>query len=284
MNKRILRKRIPAELAALSICLLLFGCGGAASVQTVSSQGSSHPSAKTLSDAGALLVAYGQAVAANSFVGYGPRVQTKSKLFFDPVLGLYARVREAPDGIDEILYQDAAATEVAGNMTYVVSDITLSMDGTISVTAGRFSGLTGFYHEVYISTSESNGDINYTLPNVATTVSQFALQTNASGQFYGNATIGVVLQSGYSQTEVATYSPDGSQVVSSTDSNSCASKLSFAVDLSGSGTITGSDPGLPAKVAWSSAGTGVVTFSDGSTAALTGWQLASPPSGSGLRR
>jgi hypothetical protein len=52
--------------------------------------------------------------------------------------------------------------------------------------------------------------------------------------------------------------------------------LSFALDTSGDGTISGNAAGLPATLEWDSGGNGTIHWSDGSTTTFENWEFQAP--------
>jgi hypothetical protein len=252
-------------LAALAIQ----GCGG---TSVAGLHAPTHPNAKTKAHVTDVLAGYSQSIACNSFTGYGPRLLTHGDVVFDSILGLWYTVRVGPSGMFETLYQDKSKADQAGTLEYLTNDAAQTLGGPISVTLGPYAGLSGVYLQSLQSLG-SNGSIEFTVPNIGTTNSQFEFLPVGNGDFTGKATVGVALQSGYLQTELVNYVDGGAMNASTTDSNSCKTKFSFATDLSGTGQITGADQGLPAMFVWSTGGTGIVTYADGSTTKVTAWQL-----------
>ena len=258
----------------LGATILVQGCGGGGgggSSTTTTSTGI-HPSAKTTSDVSSLLSGYGLTIVCNSFTGYGPRLQTHGSELFDSNLGLWYKIIIAPDGTFEKMFQDQAETIPAGSLSYTVNDAAQTMGGDFSVTGGLYAGLTGTYLQS-VQSAGSNGSISFAIPNIGTTDSQFEISIDSTGAISGASTVGVALQSGYLQTEVVNFFANGFSSSSTTDSNGIKSAFNFTNTFSGSGTITGSDPGLPATLSWGVGGNGVLTYKDGSNVNIINWQL-----------
>ncbi len=277
MTNLTLRKAVYGN--ALIVALIIGGCGGGGSSTGGSGGGGGGggtklpPNAKTKSDVTSHIQAYGQGIASLSFAGFGTKFQSHVAAY-DNILGLWYKTIQAPDGVQELFYQDQALTMPAGSLMYTANDIALTTSGPFSITAGRYANLSGTYNEA-LQTSGSNGSINFSIPNVATTVCQFIQLTNSTGGIYGTCTDAVSLQSGYAQTEQVAFNVDGTQNISATDSNTIASKANFAAkSFTSTGTITGSDPGLPATLTLDATGTGTVKFVDGTVIAVTNWLLA----------
>jgi len=255
-------------LTTLGAAFVLVGCGGGGG----GGSAGSAPNAKTASDVSSHVLGYGQSIISTSFAAYGPKFQSHGVAFFDNALGLWVTLRLGGSKLEEFFWQDQGETTSAGSLTYDTVDVTQSQSGTMSVTLGRCAGLTGTFNQT-LQTGGYNGNINYSIPNVSTVVSTFTLASDGKGNISGTATNAVALQSGYTQNEQVVTNLNGSMKMTTTDSNSCSSVFFFAADLSGSGKITGSDPGLPATVAWNQVGTGTVKYANGSTVGFTGWKL-----------
>ena len=260
---------LPVAVGLISLA----GCGGGGTSGSSGTIADKVPSAKTKADVASHLAAYSQGVVSYSFLSYGPKMKTLGTVFFDNGLGLYAKIRLGASVLFEGLYQDQELSLPAGNLNYNTFDVTHSQSGDITVTQGLYAGLTGTYTSAR-QTSGQSGNINFNMPGVADTVCQFVVQFDSNGNMYGTATTAVAMQTGSSQTEQVTYNADGTTLIAGSDANKCKSSLKFTKTLSGGGTISGTDPGLPAKLTWNSAGSGQITYADGSTAAFTNWKLA----------
>lgn len=295
MSNRVLRpnpvsaSRLWGALLKVALPALLIisghfgaGCGGGGGGSTTSTATATTstggtltnvPSTKTKADVAENFTAYGEAEACPSFIPAG-KVTATGGHYFDVALGLYGTLVEAPSQIRDLLFVDSGRTQLGGEFEYNVNEIAKTSSGSISITSGRFSGLTGTFFQA-LQTNGFEGSLTLTFENGALIDNQFVEVANSSNQETGSATIGISLPGGYSQTELATYNPDGSMTLTSTDGASCRGSLSFAADLSGTATITGTDPGLPATATWNSQGTGQVRFADGSLYNLSTWQLQS---------
>lgn len=251
----------------LSIFVLVLGCGGGGGSK------SSSPTAKTKSDVGSHLFAYGQSIVSTSFAAYGPKFQNHGLPYYDIPLGLWAQIRLGSSNFQENLFVDQGETTPAGNLFYQTHDATMSQNGTITISAGRFNGLTGTLNQT-LTGGGYNGTISYTMPNVATVACQFALVSDGNGGAFGTGTNAIALQSGYTQNEKIQYKDGGTLVMTTTDSLGCSSAFNFTPNTSGSGRITGSDPGLPASLKWDTSGSGTITYADGSTGTFTSYQLS----------
>lgn len=67
---------------------------------------------------------------------------------------------------------------------------------------------------------------------------------------------------------------DGKFLIESEDSAGYSASLLFDLYGSGTGTINGPDPGLPAKLAWNGeTGEGTITWADGTVTTFSGWDF-----------
>jgi len=265
--------------------LVVLGCGGSGGGPVTTSTtsgdtsgdtsggGSKVPTAKTKSDVQQNIAAYQQSAVNDSFVGYGAKLQSPGGNFFDVPLGLYATIKVSPSGTHENLYTDAARTVSAGSLSYTINEVAFTYSGPIVVSGGPYSGLNGVYFAA-IQTDGYNGSINYTTASGATVVSSFNVKYDDFGGITGTSAIGLALPGDYTQNQQVTHNADKTNIITSLDSNSCRTSIGIAVNDSGTGQITGSDPGLPATINWNSEGTGQVKFADGSVLAITNWVLA----------
>lgn len=271
------------------IAMAVIGCGGGgggtggtgltagttATTATTSGDtsggGSKIPTAQTKSRVDSNLSAYLLSVVGSSFTAFGPKTHAVGA-FYDVALGLWGTVQISPSGLLESLYVDQGKTTPAGSLKYTVNEVAFVFTGPIEVNAGRYAGLTGNYFEA-IQSDGFNGSINYGMPDGSTVVTSFAVQNDDFGHIFGTATAGVALAGDYTQNQQVTYNTDGSSKVTTLDGNMYRSTFNFAADLSGTGQITGSDPGLPATVTWNGSGNGTVKFADNSTLVFTGWHL-----------
>lgn len=262
--------------------LVVLGCGGSGGAPITTGGdnggdngggGSNVPTAKTKADVQKNITAYEQSAVNDSFVGYGSKLQSPGGNFYDVPLGLYATIKVSPSGTNEKLFTDAERTIPAGSLQYTINEVAFTYSGPITVTGGKYSGLNGVYFEA-IQSDGYNGSINYTTALGGTIVSSFAVKYDDFGAITGTSTIGVALAGDYTQNQQVTYNADKTSNITSLDSNSCRTTIGIGTNDSGTGQITGADPGLPATINWNSDGTGQVKFADGSVLAITNWVLA----------
>jgi len=260
---------------AFLCAITIQGCGGGGG--SASQSGGSpktSPTAVTKTNTASHLAALGQGALSISFAGYGPNVHLHNNAAIQlPMIGVWDKLTVAPDGINQALTLDQAGTQPAGKIQYITEDIGEVLAGTIAITAGPYSGLTGSYLQSKV-TGGYSGNEAYSIPNIATASAEFSLTLESSGSLAGTEELAVTLGSGYVQNEHIVLNADSSAIFTTTDANKYQSILNFTAAGSGTGTIKGTDPGLPAQVIWDVTGTGKVTFADGSVEIMTRWSVA----------
>lgn len=266
-----------AGLAAL----VAFGCGGGRAGSTNGStngntnggttSGDKTPTAKTKADVGQNVKALGDSVVSSSLFGFGSKITAPDGEFYDPRLGLYALVHISPSGISEHLFTDSARTNAAGSMIYTINEAAGTFTGPIDVQAGKYAGLSGVYFEA-VQPDGFNGNINYSTADGTTVVVTYAVTRDEFGRISGAGTAGVAF-SDYTQNQQVTYNIGESYSLTTLDSLQCRMTLNVNSDGSGSGRITGSDPGLPAVLDWNADGSGTIVYANNSTQSFTHWTL-----------
>jgi len=255
----------------VAVALALSGCGGSGGSSSQGATGSA-PTLTTETDVSQHFSGLRHGLVGLRFFALHRPSNTE---YFDSFLGLWVVPSISGSSFVETFYVDQAETEPAGGLDYTLDIPTKTLSGTISVTQGKYAGLTGTYSQT-LTSNGTTGNATLNIPNVANTTCQFTVQISGTGTVTGTVNSSVTLPSGYSQSQTVTLNSNGSFTVAVTDSLGYTGNLNFNKDLSGSGTINGPDPGLPAKLAWNSAGTGTVTFSNGTTIAFTNWQFLTP--------
>jgi len=253
---------------------IIQGCGGGGGGTAAAG---SAPSSQTLSHVGSLISGQGPAEVGATFATFGhglpiPHKATPGGPVYVSQLGLWMVVTVQATTFTETFYQDKAETEPAGSATYTLDISTETLSGTISITAGPYAGLTGTYSQT-LTKNGTTGTYAFTLPNGTSVSCTFTVVISPSGIPSGTGTETVTLTSGYSETGNIVYNANGTKVVTLSDNNGYSAILKFNSDWSGTGTISGPDPGLPATVVWNSAGTGTVTFANFLVVHFTNWQF-----------
>lgn len=214
----------------------------------------------------------GHVLAGMNFTTFGPEVRVGSGPYYSSTLGLWVSLSVSGTTFTETFYQDQAKTVPAGSATYTLNLETQTLSGGVTITKGPYAGLQGTYSQT-VTSDGASGNYSFTLPSGTTVVSQFQVTLGNGSVPSGTSTDSITYANGYSVHATITYNSDKTFRVVASDSNGFQGSFNFAADLSGTGTIDGPLPGLPASVAWNSAGTGQVTFSNGLVVSFTGWQF-----------
>ncbi len=256
-----------------SAALILQGCGGGGAA----SKPVAGPTSTTTSRTAQVLNATGRQMVGMSFTTFGPSATPSNARisggpYFSQLLQLWVVFSISGSSFTETFYQDQAETEPAGTASYTLNIGTQTLSGAINITQGPYAGLTGTYSQT-ASLQGETGNYAFTLPSGDTVQCQFQLKIGSSGKPSGTATETVTLPNGYSEQSTTTYNANGSFKVVGSDSNGYQTTFNFASDHSGSGTIAGPDPGLPAKAVWDNSGTGKVTFDNGLVVSFVNWQF-----------
>ena len=253
------------------VAIFIQGCGGGGG-STSTPTGGSAPTAQTKASVATNLNAMSLGLIGNSFTTFKALAPSSSGAKYDANLGLWVDTTITLTTYTSHFYQDQAETQPAGSAVYTLNLSTKTLSGTISITAGKYAGLSGNYSV----TKTSNGfDGNYTLtfPNGTTLSCQLSLAFDLLGRPSGTLTQSISESNGYSATTTIVRHTDGTMKVTASDSNGYTSTLNFAADYSGNGLVAGPDPGLPAKLKWDNTGTGTVTFANSLVLHFTNWQF-----------
>jgi len=270
-----------STILIVAAAVLIQGCGGSGSKVTTGTPISKIPTAKTEDNVATHIASLSAGLVGTSFTTFGaptqpPKAPTSGGPVYDKRLGLWVVVTKSASGFTATFYQDQAETQPAGSAAYTANLSTRTTSGNISITAGKYSGLTGTYSETF-GIDTLSGNYAITLPSGTTVSTQFTVMYTGGTKPSGTATQTITKPDGYSEISTLTYKSDGSMIITASDSNGYSSKFNVASDFSGSGTISGPDPGLPAKIVWNSVGTGTVTFANDLVINFTNWQFVPPP-------
>lgn len=244
------------SFSALTLgALILAGCGGS---------GSSATNLSPLKSQIVRSLEEGFSASSNVATGRGgasTRRKLEGEKFFDEEYQLWSVAAEGGRN----LFLDEAATQAAGTVrtsTSVSEEGSFRTSSEVNITAGPLSGLqmrfaiesgaTGIRLEM--SSREPDGR----------TYEGAGLFTEAGGQY----TITYTDAQNQPRRYSLTYASDGSSTVEFNSDSLFDYRLSFAADGSGSGTISGNNPLLPATIQWNAEGNGTLTFADGSTEAF----------------
>jgi len=260
-------KKLGLVCLLLGALLAIQGCGGGGSgsmpvVGTAPNSQTNANIAKHLS--GFPTVLAGQRFMTFTSFSSGPHFSTP--------LGLWVVNTVTATTFTETFYVDQAETQPAGSATYTLDLSTKTLSGTISITQGKYAGLSGTYSQT-VANNGTVGTYNFTLPSGTIVSCQFSIVALGGGNFGGTATETVTQPGGYSETVNFVYKADKSMTITASDTNGYSSVFKIASDFSGTGTVAGPDPGLPATVTWNSVGTGQIKFANGLVVPFTNWQF-----------
>ena len=262
-------------IVAVTVCLVIAGCGGGASSGMLAA-----PTMQSKTDVAQHLSGIGTFQAGSTFTTFGhgvaePRFHPSTSPIYVSQIGLWMVISVSGTTFTETFYSDQAETQPAGSATYTLDAGEQTLLGSITLTKGPYAGLSGTYSQT-LTKNGTTGTYSFILPSGLKVSCTFTLSIPPTGIPSGTGAETVTETNGYSETANVTFLPDGSKIVSASDSNGFKSTLKFAGDGSGTGTISGPDPGLPATIVWNSVGTGTVTFVDGITLNFTNWQIPNP--------
>ena len=258
--------------------LTLQGCGGGG--RSNSTTGTA-PTSTTKSNLNQQLLSLGGFDATSVFTpfGHGTPVPSQPLTTSSPIfvnqLGLWMVLSVSGTTFTETFTQDQAGTQQAGSATYTLDLSSKTLSGAISITKGPYAGLSGTYSQT-LTSNGTTGNYSCQLANGTTITCQFTITLSLSGVPTGTGTETMTFTNGYSETGNVTYKADGSKAVQVSDSNQDAGTFNITSSGSGTGTITGPDPGLPAVVSWNNSGTGTVTFDNLLIINFTNWQIPNP--------
>jgi len=237
--------------------LMLVGCGGSGDATPTPS-----PSSLKANVVKAVAGGFNAKSTGQSQGGSGKRIARREgdPVSYDSFYELYVK-DVSTDALNYRIdyFLDEALTQPAGfqTKTSTVSDGGFTSNGTINITAGSRSGYTA-----EISTSYISSRLEFSFTGTDPKVGSFT----ATGFFQDGAgeyrTTDTDLQ-GVKREYIASYAADGTSRVEYDSPSSFRYTLNYAADQSGTGTVTGNSPLLPATVQWNTEGTGDITFADG---------------------
>jgi hypothetical protein len=271
-------KRLQLNAAsALALAAFCIGCGGGGSGSV--STGSA-PTSTTKTNTAAHIASFGLIKVGANLSPFGkglpiPARPTVTGPVYEPALQLWMSASASGSTLTESIFLDKAETQPAGSATFTLDAATKTLTGTFNITGGPESGLNGTFSQT-VTKNGTTGTYSFTLPNGTSVSCSFTVTLSAVGVPTGTGSETITEADGYSETAVVVYHSDGSTTIKAADSNGYKSTVNITADGSGSGTLSGPDPGLPAVVVWNSAGTGTVTFANFITLSFTNWQLPNP--------
>ena len=191
----------------------------------------------------------------------------QSGAIYDPVVELWGLPVE--DGID--YFTDEACTDPAGQSRWTVDanleTFEIKIDTTTSITKGPWA------------THQSTAQMRASATSLYFLEEGVNPELGAYSVFAGTVATGISFQvtstpPGGTERKysVMVFHDMTSRVVFDNENNHRYT-LDFKADGSGTGTVTGSDPLLPANVTWDERGTGKIVFRDGSETPFTRWRF-----------
>ena len=237
--------------------LLVAGCGGS---------GGSGASISSTAFKQSVMSSLEQGFQAKSGAGSVGESSRQSRVnentYFDDYYELWAVQGEG--GIN--YFVDEALTQPAGKQTYTYSTTEggiFRKSSSLEITAGKFAGVT---QVVEITVEADSYRFSY-FGNNPDTGEYSAIGSYKNG---GSQTeVKYKDENGVNRTYNVSYSPDGTSRVEFNTGQNFVYTLNYAADGSGSGTVTGTNPLLPATISWNSSGDGQITFADASVVTFT---------------
>jgi len=192
---------------------------------------------------------------------------TRGGAIYDPFLELWGK--PVADGVD--YFTDEACTDAAGQARFVVDanveTFTVKTDITTAIDKGPWATHRSTAHfelsptSLYFLEQGTNPELG--------TYSLYAGTVSTGIAFTVESTLPGAAKRVY---KVLVFTDGRSQVVFDNE-NGHRYTLDFAANGSGTGTVTGSHPLLPANVTWDEHGTGKIVFQDGSELPFTHWRF-----------
>lgn len=257
-------------LPLLAAGLALAGCGGGGSATTPMAPASKAAIAQTIENGftareQSLGNVGGTAPAQAARLAEGGGEGEPPSTYFDSYFELW--VKATPDGatyfLDEALTQGAGASVRTftdtneGGITEIVTSITGGPRAGWTSTL-KYGVIEGTFKVLYSGNDPLTGPFSFEVLNSDGRVTFTTSRTDPDGQvrFYN-----------------VSYEPDGTQKVSYNNESLYTYELVYAADGSGTGSVTGNSPLLPATLSWDTNGDGTLTFADGSTLPFTGFNF-----------
>jgi hypothetical protein len=181
--------------------------------------------------------------------------------YFDEYLGLWVENTWSDGGSTTLLFIDQAKEQPAGSFHSTYSDWnTYPVIGTSSyeITAGPFAGAHGSYQTSYDSDSAGSMEYDNFWPGYGSDEGRSAWTAD---NWTWNSSQS--LEDGSWSKSSGTALPDGAGQFVWENSEGYRWAYSTHPDGSGQGTVSGPDPGLPAKVTWTATGHYRIVYADG---------------------
>lgn len=255
--------------ASLLLAIASVGCGGGGSLSSTSTSTlTSNVVARSIEN-GFFARQMGTQASTGTARNQPRRGESDNGTFFDEGYQLYGRISE--NQVDYFL--DQALTQPAGGSTQALTTTQTgyTFNFTLAITAGQFAGLS------YTT--------DWTLSGSSITFASAGQQPGAGSYTISGSVIDerTVIQStnrdadGVNRFYNVTVEADGSSKVEYNTNQLFSYTLNYAADQSGSGTVTGNSPLLPATLSWNTEGTGTLNFANGSSLNFQNFEFNSLP-------
>lgn len=273
-------KRSFLFLAALVSCLFVVGCGGAGSL--IAALTKTKP--QLLSWVLAGFNTHSANAGIEAFIGrigglpLSARTREAGKPYFDQFLGVWVVDSYPENGYKADYFLDEAGTQPAGSSVtnWVINEEGTTGTAEVRITAGPNAGYT-------LDSTYTANDLLGTGSYTSASFSPLYGTSEDSGQWFsdGSGSYASRWTTGAEFREYSgTWKADGSWTSRSTSSDGYTMALNGSTDGSGTGSITGADPLLPASVVWNTEGAGTITWADGTKSDINWSGLGGVSSGS----
>jgi hypothetical protein len=249
-------------VSALMLCgaMAVIGCGGSGS-----SSGTIGTTSMRTKVAKAVQEGFASKAAGDSSSRTAKPISLTAPGFYRPEYALWAT--DVTGGVD--FFVDEALTQLGGtersSFTFEGSDFAATY--TLNLTAGLLAGL-----KETRTKGMTNGLFTFSEEIDSPTEGKSSITgsvKDGEGEF--NQTLTDL--DGNTRKYVTRFHADGTVEVSYPNSSDFTFSLAYKSDSSGTGTVTGNSPLLPATIVWDNVGTGILTFADSSTLAFTNYQF-----------
>lgn len=190
--------------------------------------------------------------------------------YFDYYLGLWVATQTPGDYNHLLLFEDEVKTKPAGHITSNFPEgdtYPQSSSSNYEFTAGYLAGSHGFSE--YTIGANGSGESRYENVYSDGWSDSGTSRWSANGDFTWNyRSTG---PDSFWSEGAGTFHANGSGSTKDSSSDGYKSDYRYNTDGTGSGTISGPDPGLPAKIRWDAEGNTWITYADGSKDYIPGW-------------
>lgn len=275
-----MNKPAKALLLALLASAFLAGCGGAGSLISALTRTKPELLAWVMAGFNSYSANAGMELFIGQFGGRSRTGQTREAgvPYFDEFIGVWVVDTYSTNGYSAVYSLDEAGTLPAGtsSSTWVVTESGSNGTSQVRITAGPNAG---YKLDSTYTTDDLLGSGSYSSltdsPIYGSSQDQGEWAADGSGSYLSRWTSGDTFKA-YQGSWLA----DGSWNSTSTSSDGYTMTQQGRADGSGTGSITGPDPLLPATVVWNTEGVGTITWADGSTSPITWFGLGGVSGGS----